>query len=164
VKALAAIVLASVLAASCGGSDAVSQIAAGRVALGSGDTAAALEAFRDALDHLDPSSSQYFEAKIGAVEALIAVDPDRARDEFLELARQHPDRVEPNAYVYIAGHLANGKHFTHAVEVVDAGIKRFGANEKNEKLKALIERIKKEATTTGDIKALKALAGLGYIG
>ena len=151
--------LLPLLAVACGGSASPDVLTSqGLDALNSGDHEAALSKLRKALEGLKPGDDGYLEAKMGAIEARIAGDPDGAQQEFLELASAHPDMVNASGYVTIGGHMANQKAWLPAIAVMDAGIKRFGKDEP--KLQQLLEKIQKGSA--GDEAATNALKGLGY--
>jgi hypothetical protein len=137
----------TLFAAGCGSSDAKSLISDGHASLGSGDANAALEHFQEALGRLGHDDADYVEAKLGEIEALIALDTTKAKDEFLVLANALPNQVGQAQYLRVGGQMANGKRFTEAVELTDAGIKRFGAEAPQ--LKDLMARIEKEALAAG---------------
>lgn len=163
-KTFATTVLALVLtlfAVGCGGSDPKQSISEGQSALGSGNSKAALQHFEEALGKLKPGDPDFIEAKMGQIEALIAIDATKSKNEFVALAKGYPDAVGQKQFKYIGGQMANGKRFVEAIEVTDTGIKRFGAEATD--LKDLMARIKKEAVAAGDKGATDKLKGLGYL-
>jgi hypothetical protein len=151
--------LLPLFACSCGGSSAPDDLTSQALdELHSGKHASALTKFRKVLENVKPGDAGYLEAKLGAIEARIHSDPEGAKAEFLELASAHPDQVDARRYSHVGGCLANAKQWVPSINVMDAGIKRFGKDEP--KLKALLEKIKKESA--GDAGAENALKGLGY--
>ena len=93
------------------------------------------------------------------VRSAALVSPQAARDEFLELAKADPDLVGPRDYSFIGGHMGDAKAWTQAMDVVHAGIQRYGEGES--KLKALLENIKLEAKSNPALAS--KLEGLGYL-
>lgn len=150
----------TLFAAGCGSSDAKSLISDGHASLGSGDANAALEHFQEALGQLGHDDADYVEAKLGEIEALIAVDATKSKDEFLALAKALPDRIDQAKYLDIGGKMANGRRFVEATAITHAGIERFG--EDATKLKDRIAYISKAAQAAGDNDALRELRNLGY--
>jgi hypothetical protein len=163
-KTLLAACLAAALAlstASCSDPDPKTLISDGRTALGKGDAKGALDDFQKALKVLKPGDPQFVEAKMGEVEALIAIDAKKSRDEFLALAKGFPDQVTQQQFSYVSGQLANGKRYDEAIDVAHAGKTRFGAEAT--KLTELIDKIKKEAQASGDAALVAKLKSLGYL-
>ena len=145
--------------AACGETSAADLTSAGRLALNSGQPEKALRKFEQALERLQAVDEGYLEAKMGAIQARIKVDAEAAKDEFLNLAETDPDLVGPRDYSFIGGHMADAKAWTQAVDVVHAGIQRYGEGES--KLKALLENIKLEAKSNPALAS--KLEGLGYL-
>ena len=145
--------------AACGGSSAADLTSSAKDALNSGDSAKALEHFEQALAKLQPEDEGYLEAKMGAIEARIKGDAEAAASEFLELAGTSPDMVGVSQYSYLGGQMANSKAWLPAIDVLDAGIKRFGKEET--KLVALLDKIRDEAESNEGVAS--KLAGLGYL-
>lgn len=137
----------TLFAAGCGSSDSRSLISNGRSSLGSGDARAALALFEEALSVLGEDEAAFVVAKLGEIEALIALDALRADAEFLALANARSDRIGEGEYIDIAGKLANGGRYEEALEITHAGIERFGAEATRLKdLNARIERAADAAT------------------
>jgi hypothetical protein len=157
------LLLALVLSlASCGGAaDPKSHNEQGYQALNSGKHAEAASHFESALAALgsDTKSDQYLRAALGLVEANVNVNPEKARDDFLALARANSSSIGAEDYSRIGGMLANAKKCKPALDVVDAGIKAFP---ETPQLAKLIEKI--TADCAGDAETMSALEGLGYLG
>jgi predicted Zn-dependent protease len=73
-----------------------------------------------------------------------------------ELATKHPDRVTPSLYSGSAQQLKDAGKTGEAIEVLDAGLKRFPDDAT---LKSEVEKAKQ----TSDPAALERLKSLGYI-
>jgi hypothetical protein len=155
---MASILVLPLLSAACGDASAADLTGEARQALNSGDSATALKKFEQALKQLQATDEGYLEAKLGAIEARIPIDAEAAKDEFLELAKASPDTVGPRDYSFIGGHMANKAAWNQAVDVVHAGIQRYG---EDAKLKALLENIKVQAKSNPELS--DKLAGLGYL-
>jgi hypothetical protein len=155
--ALAALCLTLPLA-SCGGGggDPASLTNDGYASLGSGDHQGALESFEKALAGLDANAPEYMRAKMGEIEALTHLDADRAKDALLGLG----DRAGESEYSKVASNLTVEGHFMQAIDVLDAGVKKYG---ESPKLKALLDKVKAEAEKSGSSDALDKLKGLGYL-
>ncbi len=137
-------------------------VEAGNLALGRSDYDSALSNFGDALDKLDAKSPEWFDAKWGAIQALVYVDAPRAKKEFVELAQSNA--VALNDYIKIAGDLSRGHHFPEAVDLVAEAKTRFPND--HAKLEELADGIANEATKAADPKARAAadeLRKMGYL-
>ncbi len=150
--------------ASCGGAaDPKSHNEEGYQALNSGKHAEAADHFEAALAALgsDTQSDQYLRAALGLVEANVHVDAEKAKDDFLALARANSSTMGPEDYGRIGGLLATAKKPLLAVVVVDAGIKAFSETPQLEKI---MEKIRSDAEKSGDDATLNAMSSLGYLG
>jgi hypothetical protein len=145
----------------CSGKDPVELTDEGYRQLGRSDWTGARQSFERALRETDPSSDLFVRAKLGAIEALVRVDPGRARDEFLELASTHASQVEATDYSLIAGKLAGARSFSEAVDVMDRGLK---AHPEHPKMVAVKDSIIEQSKKSGDSAALQKLRSLGYVG
>ena len=154
--ALAALFLTLPLCSCGGGSgDPGSLTNDGYAALGSGDHQGALDSFQSALAGLDPAAPEFMRAKMGEIEALTHLDADGARDALIGMG----DQAGEAEYSKVAGNLTAERHFSQAIDVLDAGIKRHG---ESPKLKALLDKVRVEAEKS-DPAALEKLKGLGYL-
>lgn len=151
------------LLASCGGgsADPAAATNAGYEALGKGDAGAAVDHFAQALAVLKPGEPGYKRARMGEVEAKIQLAPEAAAGSFIEFAKAQPDQVAAEDYRKVGMQLSDRKALKSAVDVLDAGIKRFAGDPK---LKEAMDLTVAAAETSGDTSALDALRGLGYIG
>lgn len=155
---VAAAVLSLVLLA-CGSSDPNDLIAAGHKSLSSGNSKDALDKFTKAAEGLEPSDPQFIEAKLGMVEALIPEHPAKATEEFLSLGKVFPEQVGEKEFIFMGGQMVNSKKYLEALDLVDSGIKRFGAE--STKLHAMIDRIKMEAASDSGVN--DKLKSMGYL-
>ncbi|HVS08932.1 MAG TPA: hypothetical protein VMS76_03590 [Planctomycetota bacterium] len=155
-----ALLLAALALAACGASDPVEMNDQGAAALNRGDPKAALELFGGAAAALDPESEQGKRAILGQVEALVALDPPRARDTFLAYARAQPAQLEPRDYRRVASQLTGGRHFLEAIDVIQAGDL---AHPGDEMIRKMITVIGEEAKMADAPDALNKLKGLGYL-
>ena len=163
IRALGALILSVPLAlAACGGgSNPEEATNAGYAALGSGDAESAVDHFASALSALQPGDPGYKRARMGEVEAKVRLAPEAAAGSFLEFAGAHPEQVEAGDYRKVGVQLSERKSLKAAVDVLDAGLKRF---ESDAKLKEAMDLTMAAAEKSGDTSALDALRGLGYIG
>jgi tetratricopeptide (TPR) repeat protein len=144
---------------SCGGGGGGDPKAAndeGYSALNSGNHQDALSRFQSALEGLDASDPQYMRAKMGEIEALTHLDADGAKDALLGLG----DQAGEGEYSKVANTLTGQGNFIQAIDVLDAGVKRYG---ESPKLKAMLELVRAEAEKSGSSDALDKLKGLGYL-
>ena len=158
-RLLLTIALALPLLSSCSG-DAVALTDQGYAALNSGDAAGAASKFESALAKLKPGEEGYLRAKLGHVEALIETEPDRAKQEFLDLAGS-AGTLGAEHFRTVGAKMTKQKRYEQAVAVLDVGHKKFPDDKK---LHEQIDVVRAEAEKAGDSEAMSALKGLGYIG
>jgi hypothetical protein len=152
--------LLCVLAASCGGTaDPAKLTDEGYAALGKSDWKGAQADFDAALQQMQTTDAGYLRAKMGSIEALIYTQPERAKDDFLALAKGMSSQVKASDYITVAGKLAGNSKFPEAIAVLEAGL---AAHPEHPKVREVGDKIKVLATKAGDSKALDALKGLGY--
>lgn len=146
---------------SCGGAaDAKTLTDDGMSALNSGDHDDAATKFAAALEALadDTANVQYARAKMGHIEATIRSDAAAAKDEFLAYAASN--EATPDDYSAIGRKFASAGKFSEAIDILDAGMKKF---EGSDVLNKLVDNIKTAAEKAGDSGALSKMAGLGYL-
>lgn len=156
--------LALALLASCGGSsDPKALTSEGYASLQGGRYEEAAGSFERALQALgtDTSGPDFKRAKMGSIEALIHVDPTRARDEFLAYAKGAPGQVEDRDFNKIGGLFGDAGKVGEGIDVLSAGLE---AHPESVHLQALVTQLGDLAKKTGSAKELEALAGLGYVG
>jgi hypothetical protein len=98
---------------------------------------------------------------MGRCEALARLDPKRARDEFLALARAEPGKLHEQDYAQIADDLVKARAASEAIDVMDAGVKAFPESPQMQVLK---QRVVDASKKSKDPAALGKLKGLGYTG
>ena len=159
-----AVLLPLALAACGGGSaDPVALRDAGYEALGSGSWSAARSEFQAGLEAIgnDATNPEFANLSLGAIEAQIQIDAGAARDELLQLSKDHGALLKDRDYSSVAGKLAGAGKLSEAIDVMDAGIK---AHPDSESLQKVQKSIVAKAKAAGDKGAMDALAGLGYLG
>src|SRR6187402_1900358 len=132
-RALGLLALSLPLAlAACGGGPADPKAAtdAGYAALGSGDAQAAVDHFAQALGTLKPGDPGYNRARMGEIEAKVGFAPDAAAASFLEYSKAQPEQLEAGDYRKVGVQLSDRKALKAAVDVLDAGLKRFAGDPK----------------------------------
>jgi hypothetical protein len=133
----------------------------GAAALGSGDARSALESFDGALKQMSPSDPDYLRASMGRCQALARLDPNRAKEDFLALARSQPGKLREQDYAQIADELVKTRAASDAIDVMDAGVKAFPESPQMQVLK---QRVVEASKKSKDPAALGKLKGLGYTG
>lgn len=157
---LSALTLTALTLTACGGGDPKE---AGTTALQSGDYSKAAEHFAQALKGKDARSEDFVELRVDRCRALAGFDPAAAEREFtgLTVAVKEAGALKVADFTQVASALLNAKAGVQAVNVMDLGMKRFPGDEK---MNALLEKVKQAAFDSGDEAAQDALRGLGYIG
>lgn len=153
--------IALLLLAACSGSDPKTLADEGNAALGKGDAKGAFAKFDEALVGLDTSHDQYVRVSIGRCEALAETDGPAAVKSFLELAVKVPAKITETDYSLICSRLLQGGFTLEAIDVLDAGKKRFVGSKKMEETLVTVQAAAKKQSTPD---ALKKLASLGYAG
>jgi len=155
-----ALLLATLALSACGASDPIEMNNQGAEALNRGDPQTALQRFEAAGKALPPESEQGKRAVLGQVEALVTLDPARARDTFLAYARSHAAQLEARDYRRVANLLTGARHFLEAIDVIQAGDL---AHPGDETIGKMITLIGEEAKKADSPAALQKLKGLGYL-
>jgi len=149
------------LIASCGTSDPKALTDAGSAALNSVDAKGAVASIDRAMEHMDASHPDYLRAAVGRCQALARIEPKRAEDDFLALARAQPARVREPDFTVVATELVRQHAIASAVAVAEAGMKMFADSPSMKSLRDMIGDAAKKAS---DPEALQRLKGLGYAG
>jgi hypothetical protein len=157
----AQILLLTLLIGSCGSSDPKALTDSGSAALNSGDAAKAVSEFDSALQHMDVAHPDYLRASVGRCQALARIDPKRAKDDFLTLARAQPTRVRDADFAAVGTELIRRGAIEPAIEIAETGMKMFP---ESPVMKHLRDTFGDAAKLTKDPEALKRLKGLGYAG
>jgi hypothetical protein len=147
--------------ASCGGGDPRALTDAGSAALNGGDPRLALRNFDAALAAMEGAAAhpQRLEASIGRVQALARIDPKRAVEDFLALAKSGA-AVGDNDFSLVAWELMRANAMTQAVDLMHEGQLLHPQSKTMAELK---EQVIAETKRKGDAGALKQLQGLGYL-
>jgi len=126
--------------------------------LSSGKYAEALAGFESVLDQVDASHPAYMRARMGAIEAQIHIDEEKAEAEFLAFAKDNAGQVTEKDYRTIGSKMTSAGKYVQAINVLAKGIEEYG---ETDALMKTIEAVKKESKN--DAAAQSALAGLGYL-
>jgi hypothetical protein len=148
------------LLTACGGGDPATQVDQGYEALGKGDAEGALAKFERALGKLQPADGAWLRAKMGVIDALVAIDADRARDALIALAKEQPQHVTAQDYLRVASAMVTKNKLAAAGETLKAGEKSIAGNPKAVEVEKTIKERAAKATDPGEIARLKSL---GYL-
>jgi hypothetical protein len=155
--------LALLLLASCGGgkSDPTALADAGTKAMNSGNYAAAKADFAKGLELVgsDTAHAEFMRLSLGAIEAEVHINPERAWLDFETLNKQHSDKLDSRDYSGIASRFDSARAYKEAGRVVDLGLKRFAGDEI---LSKQMDSLKKRAEEDEGLRS--ELGGLGYLG
>jgi hypothetical protein len=149
------------LPSGCGSSDPRQLVDQGASALAAGDAQGAREAFERALVGLHPGDPDYARASMGRFQALVRLEPDRARDDFLSYAKEPAAKAGEGDYVALVNEFLRRDKTVQAIDVMDAGVKAFP---KSEALLGVRKKVEEHARAANDPAALQKMKGLGYIG
>jgi len=149
--------LTLVLSACSGGADPKD---AGLEALQLGKHQDAADQLASALDARTPADADYVEVCVAKCQALAHIDADKAKGDFLQLAESQGEKVVAKDFSMIVSDLYSAKQLLPAIDVLDAGLKRFPDDTKLAQLK---EKVVAESQKSGDPAALEKLKGLGYL-
>jgi hypothetical protein len=155
------LVLGCLVVAACGSSDPKTLTDQGMAALNSGDPKAALSDFDRALEHMDSNHPEFPRASVSRCQALVAIDPARAKDEFLKLARIPAARVAEPEFTAIAMDLVKHRAIGPATEIAEGGLKMYP---ESPAMKTLLDKVGDAAKKANDPEAVKKLKSLGYAG
>jgi hypothetical protein len=104
------------------------------------------------------ADSQYKDAKLGLIEALAHLNPDKAKDDFIALAGSLGDKITADDYSSVGGILVSANAAEAGLSIVHAGLEKFAGNAK---LKKVLDAILAKAAS--DPALTSALGGLGYL-
>lgn len=153
--------IALLFLAACGSSDPKTLTSEGHAALGKGDAATALEKFDAALAKMNPKDAEYARADLGRCQALAKSDGAAARKAFFEYVARNGTKVREDDYGLVCSDLLQGGFTLDAIDIMDAGQKRFPESPRMIATKeAVVAAAKREKTPD----ALKKLESLGYAG
>ncbi len=146
---------------SCGGDATPAEnVTAGSTALGKSGWKAARESFDKALASLPATDPAYKRAKLGQIEALIQLEPDKARAEFLAYATAQGSAADSKDWRNVMSKLTAKAKFKEAIAILEVGLKQHPGDGQ---IKEMGDAIKSAAEKAGDSEALGSLAGLGYL-
>jgi len=158
-----AVVLSLVALVGCGGcgpSTATDPLTAAETALQAGRSDEAVRLIRAHIARLTAATPEHHEATLLLCSALAEEHPSDARDALLKLAAEHPTLVTPRDFKQVQSYLQTHEHYSVAVDVMDAGLKRWSDDpimlEVKDVLRARILQV-------GDNDAIEKMRGLGYI-
>jgi alkylhydroperoxidase family enzyme len=143
----------------CGGADS-DPVAAAEAALQGGDSRKAADLLQGHLAGLDRASAEYREVAILHCSALAESQPAASKDALLALATAQPDGVTPKDFKDVQSYLQTHGHFSEAIDVMDAGLKRWPNDATMLKVKDVLIAAVQSA---GDEEATAKLKGLGYM-
>ncbi|MEZ6015390.1 MAG: hypothetical protein R3F49_09775 [Planctomycetota bacterium] len=144
----------------CSTSGTADPMSAAEAALQSGDSSKAVSLLEGHIATLDKTSSTYREATILLCSALAEKKPAEAKDALLKLVEAQPTGVTPKDFKDVQSYLQTHEHYSVAVDLMDAGLKRWKDDPTmNEVKDALVAKIK----GAGDAEAMAKLKGLGYM-
>ncbi len=121
---------------------------------------AAIEASESQLASVEAGSADHKELVIVYAEALAESRADESRDAFLAFAAEHPDMVEPVDYKYVVSGLRTHAAYLQAIDVMDAGKKRWA---EDSTIDELVEALKQDIAKSGDADSMAKMKGLGYM-
>lgn len=129
-----------------------------RDALNSGDYSTAISEFDEALAGLTVGSPDYVGLSVDRCRALAYADAEQAKDDFVALASSAD--VELRDFTAVVSELVAAAAWLPAIDLVDAGMKRFPEEPGMLEIKV---RVIEKSKESGNEDALKKLKGIGYI-
>jgi hypothetical protein len=144
----------------CGGSTPADPVAAAEEALQKGDSSKAVSLLRSAVADMKSGTPDHHEALVLLCSALAEEKAEEARDLFLDFAKQYPDVVSPRNFKDVQSYLQTYGHYAVAVDVMDAGLKRWQDDPVMVEMK---NKLIAAAQSAADPEALEKLKGLGYM-
>jgi len=151
------IVALLLVATACGGSGSSDPVGDARDALNAGDFAAARSVCDDNLAGADAKTAAAL--KLIRIKALASLG--EAADVLGSIDDLPAASVTTALYVGLAGRLQNAGELVGAIEVTDAGARRFP--DMKDAFAAVIEELKASAAAGGDDAATEKLRSLGYL-
>ena len=121
---------------------------------------AIIEASESQLASVEAGSADHKELVIVYAEALAESRADESRDAFLAFATEHPDMVEPVDYKYVVSGLRTHAAYLQAIDVMDAGKKRWA---EDSTIDELVDALKQDIANSGDADSMAKMKGLGYM-
>ncbi len=124
------------------------------------DFAGAIALIEPALKAVEQGSDAHRDLLIMQAEALSADSPDKAAETFMASMKAHKDLIGPKDVKYVVDKMAEQKHLTQAIDVMDLGLKTW---EKNETLAVVLDELKQAALAGDNADAVNKLKGMGYL-
>ena len=145
----------------CGPSDPRELTDEGAKAFASGAAQGALVHYEEALGLLKPGEPDFARASMGRFQALVRIEPESARDEFLAYAKAQSATIREDDFAILVGEFLRRERTLEAVDVMDAGVKAFP---KSETMIAVRKKVEEKARASKDPAAMQKMKGLGYVG
>ena len=124
---------------------------------------AAIEAAEARLPGVEKGSEEHKDLIINYAAALSEGGEDsaaKARDQFLGFAKDHGDLVSPKDFKYVVSQLRTHDQYLVAIDVMDAGKKRWPDDETMDQI---VAALKQDILSSGDEAAASKMKGLGYM-
>lgn len=135
-------------------------VQAAEAAIQAGDEAKAAKLLQAHVAGLDKSSGAYREAVLLLCTALAKDRPNEAKDTFMALVEVQPATVTAKDYKEVQSYIQAHGHYSEAIDVMDAGLKRWPDDKTMLEVKdVLIAAI----MSAGDKEATEKMRGLGYM-
>ena len=141
----------------CGGAGEDVDIA---VLVQTGKYSAAISAAETQLTTVEKGSEAHKDLLINYAAALAESDAEKARDEFLAFAKAHEGLIAPTDYKYVVSQLRTHDSYVEAIDVMDAGKKRWP---EDETMDLMVAALKQDIESSGDAAAAAKMKGLGYM-
>lgn len=145
----------------CGPSDPRALTDQGSSALASGDAKGARASFEQALAALKPGDPDFARASMGRFQALVRLEPERARDDFLAYAKAQGAAATEGQYGTMINEFLRRERTLEAIDVMDAAVKAFP---ESKTLPAIRKQVEDKARSDKSPAAMQKMKGLGYIG
>jgi len=120
----------------------------------------AIEAAESQLASVEAGSADHKDLVIVYAEALAESRADESRDAFLAFASEYPDMVVQKDYKYVVSGLRTHSAYLQAIDVMDAGKKRWADDAT---IDELVEALKQDIAKSGDADSMAKMKGLGYM-
>jgi len=144
----------------CNGGGSGDPLSAAEAALQAGDSAKAVGLLQKHAAGLDKASDAYREATLLLCNALAEAAPKDAAQTLLALAEAQPDKVTARDFRDVQSYLQTHGHLLEAIDVMDAGLKRWSEDATMLEVK---DRLLAAVKNAGDAAATAKLKGLGYM-
>ncbi|MEM9800065.1 MAG: hypothetical protein AAGA20_07040 [Planctomycetota bacterium] len=126
----------------------------------SGDYGAAIAAAETQLASVEKGTEGHKELVVQYATALSKDKAEDAKKAFLDFAGGHGTLVEPSDFKYVVSQLRKHDHFIAAIDVMDAGKKRWP---NDATMDEVVGFLKQEIASSGNAEAANKMKGLGYM-